>query len=209
MLGLKQAPLSIFKVLGKRLRIEQYRKIRIHEELDIRCETTDLRIVAKGLELDVSAVIKAAGTTIWRATETFFYRGHFGDVIETDEQPGLNAIPGSDEVTRWYLPEGLGFRFAKISGDGNGLHYSKQYARLVGFERDFVQPFLVLGNAMNRIPDTNTENAVSLDVAFKCPVYYERNVIIKGALNSSPKQFEIYNEGNERPCLIGTLSTLE
>ncbi|MFC1820909.1 hypothetical protein ACFLZG_07505 [Thermodesulfobacteriota bacterium] len=206
MLGLKEAPLSVFNVLGKRLQIEQYRKISIGDELDIHCETTGLRIVPKGLEFYISAIIQTAGTAIWKATETFFYRGNFGDVAETYEHSQLNSIPDAEEIMRWYLPEGLGFRFVKITGDGNGIHYSKQYARLLGFERDFAQPFLVLGNSINRLLDSNKEDAISLDVALKGPLYYERDIIIKGILNNNANQFEIYNEGNERPCMVGIIS---
>ena len=147
-LSLKEAPLSMFNVLGKHLKIVQYRKIGIEEKFDILCEISNLRIVSKGLELDLSGVIKIAGEPVWTAMETFFYRGHFGEPDENIEEGAFESIPDAKIIAVWFLNSGNGFRFARISSDGNGIHYSKLYARLLGFKRDFAQPFLILGNSL-------------------------------------------------------------
>ena len=150
-LSLKQAPLSLFNVLGKRLKIIQRRQIGFDEALDIFCEISGVRITSKGLELDLYAVIEVAGETVWTATETFFYRGDFGETDTNAENTAFEPIPEAKVIARWFLSGKNGFRFARISGDGNGIHYSKLYARLFGFERDFAQPFLILGNTTNHL----------------------------------------------------------
>lgn len=205
-LSLKQAPLSMFSVLGKRLKILQYRLIGLNETLDNFCEISCIRIVSKGMEIDLSAVIKVAGETVWTATETFFYRGNFGETETNAEETFFEAIPEAKEIAMWFLPGGNGFRFARISGDGNGIHYSKFYARLFGFERDFAQPFLILGNTINHLMNTENRNAFSLDVAFKGQFYYERNVTIRGVKTNGRNRFDIYSEGNNRPCINGILN---
>ena len=205
-LSLKQAPLSMFNVLGKHLKIIQYRQIGLDEALDIFCEISCVKIVSKGLEIDLSAVIKVAGETVWTATETFFYRGYFEETYTNDEKTAFEAIPDAKVIAKWFLPGGNGFRFARISGDGNGIHYSKFYARLLGFERDFAQPFLILGNAINHLMNNEKNNTTSLYVAFKGQFYYERNVTIKGMKTNSRNRFDIYSEGNDRPCINGILN---
>ncbi len=205
-LSLKQAPLSLFSVLGKRLKIIQSRQIGLDEALDIFCEISCVRIVSKGLEADLSAVIEVSGETVWTATETFFYRGDFGEADTDIENIAFESIPEANVIAKWFISGKNGFRFARISGDGNGIHYSKLYARLLGFERDFAQPFLILGNTINHLLNNRKINAVSLDVAFKGQFYYERNVTLKSVKTKYSNRFDIYSEGNDRPCMSGTLN---
>ena len=202
-LSLKQAPLSMFNVLGNHLKIIQYRQIGLDDILHIFCEISCVRIVSKGLEIDLSAVIKVSGETVWSATETFFYRGHFGETDTSVEKTVFEAIPDAKIIAKWFLPSGNGFRFARVSGDGNGIHYSKFYARLFGFERDFAQPFYILGETINYLINNDKSNAFSLEVAFKGQFYYERNLTIKGVKTNGRNRFDLYSEGNDRPCING------
>lgn len=205
-LSLKQAPLSLYQVLGKRLKISQHRQISLDDRLDIFCEISGLRIVSKGLEIDLSAAIEVAGEMAWTATETFIYRGDFGEIDADAEKPSFKAIPDAKEMARWFLPGGNGFRFARISGDGNGIHYSKRYARLLGFERDFAQPFLILGNALNHLLSYEKPYPVSLRAIFKGQFYYQRYVTLRGVKKGGRNRFDIYSEGNDRPCISGMLN---
>lgn len=205
-LSLKQAPLSMFHVLGKNLTISQYRKIVMDDIFDIFCEISDIRIVSTGLEVDLSAVIQTAGKTVWTATETFFYRGHFGEPDTDIEKDAFESIPDAKKIAEWFLKSGNGFRFARISSDGNGIHYSKFYARLFGFKRDFAQPFLVLGNTIKHLINTENNGNVSLNVAFKGPFYYDKNVTIKSIETDGRNRFDIYSDGNDRPCMSGVLN---
>jgi hypothetical protein len=205
-LSLKQAPLSMFNVLGKHLKIIQYRQIGLDEALDIFCKISCVRIVSKGLEIDLSAVIKITGQIVWTAMETFFYRGYFGETDTNVQETAFEAIPDAKVIAQWFLPGVNGFRFARISGDGNGIHYSKFYARLLGFERDFAQPFLILGNAIKNLMNNEKDNTISLYVAFKGQFYYERNVTIRGVKTNNRNRFDIYSEGNDRPCINGILN---
>ncbi len=205
-LSLKQAPLSLFKVLGKRLKIIQHRQISLDDVLDIFCEMSSVRIISKGLEVDLSTVIETGNKRVWTATETFFYRGDFGKADTNAENTPFESIPKAEVAARWFLSAKNGLRFARISGDGNGIHYSKLYARLSGFERDFAQPFLILGNAVNHLMNNRKINSISLDAAFKGQFYYERNVTIKGVKTDCRQRFDIYSEGNDRPCMNGILN---
>lgn len=204
-LSLKQAPLSMFSVLGKHLKIIQHRQIGFDEPFDIFCDISNVKIVSKGLEVDLSAVIKAAGEAVWTATETFFYRGNFGEADTDVEHVVFESIPNAKVIAKWFLPGGIGFRFARISGDGNGIHYSKFYARLLGFKRDFAQPFLILGHALNDFINNEKNGTISLSVAFKGQFYYENNVTVRGVEINNGNRFDIYSDGNDLPCMSGIL----
>lgn len=205
MLARKEAPLSLLKTLNTRMRIIQYRPIGLTESFDVFCKLAEHRLVEKGLEVDIHSVVRIAGEMVWESTITFYYRGKFGAPNTTFQPPELEAIPDAPEIARWFLPAGLGFAFAKLSGDGNPIHYWKFYARLSGFQRDFAQPLLVLTETLSYLEKKHLSDKLCLDIAFKGPVYYESNIILKSIENGHAERFDIYGEGNPRPCICGNL----
>lgn len=207
MLARKEAPLSLFVVLNSRMQIIQRRHIGLDEKFDVYCELTHHRIVERGLEIDIKSSVKTAAETLWENTLTFYYRGKFGAPDLTFIPPQFEAIPDAPEIARWFLPGNIGYGFAGISGDGNPIHYLRPYAKLMGFKRDFAQPLLVLAGSLERLLQDNSEKSFCLDIAFKGPVYYENNVLLKSALAAGVKRFDIYEETNPRPCICGTFKT--
>jgi hypothetical protein len=202
----KEAPLTIFRTLNSRIQVLQHRRIGIDETLDLRCALIRHRIREKGLEIDIASVIEASGEPVWENIQTYYYRGNFGAADAAYEPSEFDPIPGADVVASWFLPAGIGFSFAAVSGDGNGIHYSKMYARMFGFERDFAQPLLVLAGSVELLQSADYDKAVSLDVALKGPFYYERNITLKKDSVKDATRFDIYSQGNSRPCIEGKLN---
>jgi hypothetical protein len=158
------------------------------------------------LEIDISSIVRSAGETRWEGVLTFYYRGQFGEPDESYQPPDFSPIVDGDRIGEWFLSSEVGFRFAGISGDWNGIHYSKRYARMLGFERDFAQPLLVLAKAADYLIDINSDKPVALDVLLKGQLYYDRNVTLKGIANEDGPRFELYSEGNRRPSISGRVS---
>lgn len=205
MLARKEAPLSLIKTLNTRMQIIGHRPIGIKETCDVYCKLAAHRLVEKGLEVDIRSVVQVGGELVWECTITFYYRGKFGVPDTTFQPPQLEAIPDAPEIARWFLPAGSGFSFAKLSGDGNPIHYWKFYARLSGFQRDFAQPLLVLTETLSYLEKKHQSGKLCLDIAFKGPVYYESNVILTSIENERAERFDIYCEDNPRPCICGNL----
>jgi hypothetical protein len=193
------------KILNTRMEIIQHRPIGLTESFDVFCKLAEHRLVEKGLEVDIHCVVLIAAKIVWECTITFYYRGNFGTPDTTFRPPQLEAIPDAKEVARWFLPAGIGFAFARLSGDGNPLHFWKLYARMSGFQRDFAQPLLVLSETLAHLEKKHPAERICLDIAFKGPVYYESNVILKSLENGHAERFDIYCEGNPRPCICGNL----
>ncbi|HUL31698.1 MAG TPA: hypothetical protein VLZ03_14705 [Thermodesulfobacteriota bacterium] len=78
-LGHKKAPLSVFRMLNTKLQVTSHRRIGVHEPLRIISETGPLRVLPKGLELDLTSSVQANHETVWESLQTFYYRGKFGD----------------------------------------------------------------------------------------------------------------------------------
>jgi hypothetical protein len=205
-LGHKKAPLSVFRMLNTRLEVTSHRRIGVHEPLRVVSETGPLRIVPKGLELDLASMVQADHETVWESIHTFYYRGKFGEGRPSSlDHPELPPISEPKTLASWYLPDGIGFRFARISGDANGIHYSSSYARLHGFRRDFAQPLLILSKSLSCFSDFDP-SGFRLLALFKGPVYYKSNVSLKGVSSGEEIRFDIYCEDNPRPSLSCRLS---
>ncbi|MFC1850583.1 hypothetical protein ACFL27_10360 [candidate division CSSED10-310 bacterium] len=202
-LGHKKAPLTVFKTLNTRDRIIQIRPISVTEEVVPYCEISQYRVVPQGLELDLSTGLRSEGETIWECHKTFYYRGRFG--VVTDEASGqdLPQISDAPPIARWHLPDRIGFSFARISGDTNGIHYNAWYARLFGFERDFAQPILILSYCMERLAAIKNSPQVYLDISYKGPVYYNRSIHMTGTEVNNGFRFDTFCQGNPRPCICG------
>jgi hypothetical protein len=201
----KASPLSLFVVLNSRMQAQQHRAIGVGETLDIYCSIASHRIREKGLEMDIASTVKSNGITVWENIQTFYYRGKFGAPDENYAPPHCEdiPIPDANETARWFLPAGIGHRFSKVCGDGNPIHYWKTYARLLGFKSDFAQPLLIIGGALTHLLQAGND-AVSLDISLKGPVYYENNVILKSATIDKSKRFDILCGDNPLPCICGS-----
>jgi len=205
-LGHKKAPLSVFRMSNTRLQVTSHRQIGVHEPLQIISETGPLRVVPKGLEFDLTSAVQTDHETVWESLQTFYYRGKFGGGSSShSDQPELPLLSEPETVAYWYLPDGIGFRFARISGDANGIHYSSLYARLQGFKRDFAQPLLILSKSLSCFSDFNPSR-FRLLALFKGPVYYKSNVSLRGASSQEGIRFDIHCEDNLRPSLSCQLS---
>lgn len=148
----KKMPISMFKVLNTRNSITMYRRIMPNELLDIDCYNSDLRMVPKGLEIDVKSIVSSGGESVWENITTYFYPGKFGPVDGSYSVPKLDPIDGAPVIKEWYFPAKDRFRFARISGDSNGIHYGSFYARMMGFKRDFAQPIRFIAKCVSSLP---------------------------------------------------------
>jgi len=221
----KEMPVSMFKVLNTRNSITMYRRIRPDERLDIDCHNCAPRIVPKGLEIDVKSVVSSGGESVWENITTYFYPGKFGIADASYSAPILDSIDDAPIIKEWYFPAKDRFRFARISGDSNGIHYGSFYARMMGFKRDFAQPIRVVAKCVSSLP-TNTsvihswlEEVVAncfeplpvaetpvpmrLDFYLKGPVYYESTLTLKNIQTKNGNRFNLYCSGNDKPVICG------
>ena len=207
MLAHGKAPLALFKTLNTRMQIRQHRPIGANETIALHCEFAERRLVEKGLELDIQSEIRIEDKAVWENKITFYYRGNYGQPDKSFQPRQMEAIPDAPETARWFLKGGVGKPFASLSGDGNPIHYMKWYARFSGFKRDFAQPLLILTKAVERMMTGYPANDLCLDVAFKGPVYYNAYVVLRNQSLAESSRFDIYSEGNDRPCICCDLRT--
>jgi len=187
----------------------QHRPVDVHETMDIECTIVGQRIAAKGLEMDVHTVLEAGGDAAWESIHTYFFPGSFGPPDQPSPLSVLPVLPDDSVEKTWKMPSGGGFCFGLMAGDYNGIHYFAPYARRMGFRRDFAHAQLTVASCIRHLPEFRENESVRLDVAIKGPVYYGSNVTMKFSPDDTSHRFDLYCEGNPRPCLSGCLRITE
>jgi hypothetical protein len=201
----REIPFSLFKVLNTRTSITMLRAISPDEVFDIDCHNAPVRIISKGLEADIVSEVRLGDEKVWQSITTYFLRGRFGQGERSYRPPRLVPIDDAPVIKKWYLPATDRFRFARISGDSNGIHYGTFYARTQGFKRDFVQPIRIVAECVSSLPGVDMGRESHLDFFLKGPVYYESTLVLKNKKMGKKERFDLYCAGNAKPCISGEL----
>jgi len=201
-----EMPFSLFNTLNTRNQIILLRPIKPDEQLNIDCYNTTARKTPGGLEFDYKAVIKAGNEKVWENSATYFSRGNYGDIDRSYTKPRLESIDYPQFETEWFFKGKNRFKFARISGDTNGIHYWPGYARMFGFKRDFAQPIRVAARCVSMLPYLIPDKPGELDLFYKGPVYYDNKLTMKYQSSGSVNRFDLYCGGNEKPCIAGRIA---
>ncbi len=206
-LSSRAMPFSMMQVLNTRNTIAQMRPILADETLSLRCRTTPWRAAAKGCELDLVFDVANSGQRIWRCTATYLIRGASAATADpVQPRKGLRPLEAPELLATWRLQARNRVRFARVSGDSNGIHICPWYARRFGFERDFAQPLRVVAQCVDSLPSTAaTVWPRRLEFHLKGPVYYGSNLTLRGSETGGQYRFDLHREADTRPCVVGRI----
>lgn len=195
-------PIPIWGGLQIRNHLLQHRPISEDAALDLEARVAGQRILEKGAEVDLHTTVHAREELLWESLTTFYYRGRFG---EAGVGSPLARAPdvGDEVIARWHTSSGTGWRFGRLTGDFNGVHWLRWYARMFGFRRAFHHPQLVLGQCMARLPACESAGAQRLDAWLKGPVYYDSDVRLRATTDRDGTAFALGVDGEERPAILG------
>lgn len=195
-------PLPLWRALQIRNHLLQHRPIAADAVLDLEARVAGQRILERGAEVDLHTAVRSEKELLWEGLTTFYYRGRFGEAGVAS--PLARAPDAGDEVVaRWHTSSGAGWRFGRLTGDYNGIHWSRWYARMFGFRRAFHHPQLVLGQCMARLPSYDSEPARRLDAWLKGPVYYDSDVRLRATTHRDGVTFALNVDDEERPAILG------
>ena len=204
------------------------------------------RSLEKGVELELhnTAWVDSGGrrTLVWESLVAYYYRGRVGvDSRALDSPSPLAVLPpvtppqanafreDAEKRFVWAVPRTGDRAFARLTGDYNGTHINRWYARLMGFPSPFSHAQRVLGMSLARLPaqpgtpqnasvgsgpaaDHDFDSgALRLDVWLKGPVYYHHPVRLQSAVapeDHAATWFNLFLAGEGRPALRGRLATV-
>lgn len=195
-------PLPIWNALQIRNRLVQHRRLDPARVYDLETRTEALRILDKGAEIDLRTSLTRDGDCHWESTVTFFYRGSFKDARGAFVPPPAPDISAAPVIDRFRAPTGGRGQFGYLTGDYNGIHLWKAYARLFGFKTAFAHPQRIAGMCLTRLRAPETE-AQTLDLWLKGPVFYGADVMLRAADNPDGTQFGLSLAGDDRAAIAG------
>lgn len=183
-------------------RITAHRPVRVGESVGVRVAAETTRPHPKGTVVDFVSTINAGDEVVWESTSSYLVRGRGSD----DAPAGLVFDAPEGRVT-WRLDEGLGRRYGRISGDLNPIHLHPLTARALGFKRQIAHGMWTKARCLaaveNRLPD-----AVSVEVAFKKPVFLPGSVAFGADAHAGGWTFALRRPADGSPHLLGRISPL-
>lgn len=200
-----EMPFSQFKILNTRNRIILYRTIHCDEKFEIKCYNASARIIPKGLELDFNTELYSDTDKVWENRATYFIPMKLNTTELSYAQPKLQSIENITFSKEWFLDCKNRFKFARVSGDTNGIHYSPFYARMLGFKRDFAQPIRIITQCISKLPNVSPDKPAELDFFLKGPVYYSNILTLKNESSLNANRFDLFCGDNKKPCIIGKI----
>lgn len=195
-------PLPIWRALQLRNRLRQHRPLAPDTRVDLRTRVAAQRRLDKGLEVDLHTVLSDADGVAWEGTTTFYYRGrHRGTdaAVREAAAPRVDAAP----LPLADVPRGGGWRFGRISGDYNGLHWSDAWARRFGFAGAFHHPPRAIAIAMARLALPLHAPAQRLDAWIRGPLRYGSALSLARADEAAGvTRFALFGSDDARPAIV-------
>ena len=105
------------------------------------------------------------------------------------------------------VPDNMGRRYARVSGDYNPIHLFDVTARLLGFPGRIAHGMWALGRCISELPSISVSSEVKLDVKFKLPLFIPGRALLEHVTDSHETRFVLREINSVRPHLSGTLTT--
>lgn len=185
-------------------KIVQQRPIKIDEVLDFEVSFGDHTEVAKGYVITLKSRVKIAGEPVWSSESTMLVKA------ETAAADNVSRIrsqePDYQNSELWELSSSLGREYASVSGDYNPIHLWPQTAKLMGLKGHIMHGMWTKARALATLMPTSPERPVTVDVAFKLPVFLPATVSLHWANDEQGGQFAVKDKKGRRPHMVGTIS---
>ena len=194
-------PVPIWKVLQVRNHIRQIRAVDCAASLHLSARVEAFRRLPKGMEADLELTVRDDRGEVLRSRSTFYTRGTFAGAPETasptpPEQP-------TEPAASWRIDRAGVGPFARLTGDYNGIHWCRPYARALGFRSPFAHPHRALAEVVDHLPGVDPAQPLEIDAWYRGPVYYGLRLSLLTADRRATRVFALLVEGDDRPALLG------
>ena len=204
MLSQKEFPLNLLGALHLKNRIISYRKISEKETFSIDVRMGKVRILSNGIEFDFSVILSQRDEILWKGVSTWFKRGNFGQSNEKlNTFDTLTPIGRGQLMCELEIPEDIGKRFAKVTGDYNPIHISPLMARLFGLKRNIIHAMWFCGFIGSKLFHLNKINPIQIDLAFRSPIFVGSKATVISEARDKNLRFDTYCQGNSKVCING------
>lgn len=194
-------PEPIWNALQLRNEINQFYPLRVNDTVSFSLKTHSYRFLEKGVEADFITEARRDGVLCWQNITTFYYRIKHGRTIEAPVK--LPPVISSPPTYIFKMPSDGGLKFGNLTGDYNGIHLYRPYARMLGYKSAFLHPHRVVGAALAHIP-ISVNYPCGVDLWFRGPVSYEATARLAVEKQNNQTCFALYAD-DERPSVLGRI----
>jgi acyl dehydratase len=199
----RRFPFPVIGLVHIANRITQHRPIGTGEKLEIRVRATKLEPHPKGRQFDLITEARVGSELVWDSASTNLRRGGSGG---DDARPRRERAAESEKrplrvASEWKLDDGLGRRYAAVSGDRNPIHMHGLSAKAFGFPRAIAHGMWSKARCLAALEGTLTD-AFTTEVAFKRPILLPSKV--EFLEDAGSREFALRSSKDGSPHLEGS-----
>ena len=177
-------------------RIEQYRPLPTQQGIDIECYFGEEQEHEKGRVFSIVTQAHIDGEKFWESQSSMLHRCKSSLAASERKAP----LPPPTSSATWSLDEGLGRRYARVSGDYNPIHLHALSARLFGFDRAIAHGMWSKARCLAALAD-ELAPAYSVDVQFKLPILLPASVDFSHHRQGLGLEFALHDHATGKPHL--------
>lgn len=197
-------PLKLLGLVHVRNSIKQHRAIEMDEILNVSCFVEGQQRVPAGYEFDLVTTVKVGEEIVWEEISTNLART--GGSSKKTKKPTEQEVPFSQYATL-NVPEDIGRRYGKVSGDRNPIHLYHMTAKLLGFNKAIAHGMWSLARMAAEL-SPEMPPAQQLDVAFKLPIFLPARVLLRHYETADGIEYKLLSGDGKKPHAVGGIQPL-
>jgi acyl dehydratase len=195
-------PFAVIGLVHIRNEIEQLRSIRDDEALTVRVHAGDLEPHAKGTQFVLHSEVSASNEVVWRSRSTYLRKAG-GDDGESRKREA--EVEPAEPNAVWDVPDDIGRRYAKVSGDSNPIHLRRSTAMAFGMPRPIAHGMWTKARCLAAL-EGQLPPSFTVDVSFKLPLYLPSKVDFRTWEEGAQREFSLRSHKDAKPHLTGNVT---
>ena len=197
----KQFPIRAIGKMHLRNQVSVLENFDLRQPINLTVSVGSSFLSSRGLEWKMDFTALVDNQLVWSGSSTYLYNCETG--MSRREKPKL--IRG-DNPQEWLVPNAIGRRYGRISGDCNPIHLSSLTAKLFGFKSAIAHGMWSKTRCIAALEDQLPEAGYSVDVAFHRPLYIPSGVNFYTRQLETGQHFSLFNDKGEKAYLTGLIS---
>jgi acyl dehydratase len=178
----RQFPLALTGAVHVENVITATRSLAVDESFDLAVWADNLRAHRRGRQVDLVSEVRVRDEVVWREVSTYLSRGEANPDASVSEPPALDALENVPSGPTWRLGEGIGRRYAGVSGDWNPIHLHALAARPLGFPTAIAHGMYTYARVVAALGPAVPAEGVTSHVWFRKPVRLPSTVQLRSTL---------------------------